>query len=172
MWSAAFSRNLEAEFEILVGVYSSKRCKSLWTATGLTCHAALCSAEIPGGRSGPSVWKKDLWERRKGSRCQISPFFPPLWGIHPAPMTSDLISSDVFFSPASLHTTTHPSVLLCASSRFQHQPESNMHQFFSRTALTLQCFWHHRFLCHIALKVLNIFGHSPSFSWLEHRNIT
>lgn len=75
MWSAPFSRNLETEFEIFVGVYSRKRCKSLWSATGPVCHAALCSAEITGGRSGPSVLKKDLWERRKGSQCQISPFF-------------------------------------------------------------------------------------------------
>lgn len=136
-----FSRNPGTEFEIFGGVYSSKRCKSLWSATGPTCHTALCSTEIPGGRSGPSVLKKDLWERRKGSQCQISPFFfPPLWGIRPAPMTSDLISSDAFFSPASLHTSTHPSLLLWTSSRFQYQPEQNMHQFFSRTALNLQCF--------------------------------
>lgn len=42
---------------------------------GPTCHTALCSAEIPGGRSGPSALKNNLWERRKGSQCQISPFF-------------------------------------------------------------------------------------------------
>lgn len=113
MWSAAFSRNLEAKFEIFVGVYSSKRCKSLWGATGPMCHAALRSAEILGGRSGLSVLKKDLWERRKGSWCQISPFFPPLWGIHPAPMTSALISSDAFFQSSfpSHHHISQPAAL-------------------------------------------------------------
>lgn len=75
-----FSRNPGTEFEIFGGIYSSKRCKSLWSATGPTCHTALCSTEIPGGRSGPSVLKKDLWERRKGSQCQISPFFSHLSG--------------------------------------------------------------------------------------------
>lgn len=79
-WSAAFSRNLGTEFDIFRGVYSIRRCKSHWSAMGPTCHTALHSAEIPGGRSGPSVLKNNLWEKRKGSQCQISPFFSHLSG--------------------------------------------------------------------------------------------
>lgn len=170
MWSAAFSRNPEAEFEIFVGVYSTKRCKSLWGATGPMCHAALCSAEILGGRSGLSVLKKDLWERRKGSWCQISPFFPPLWGIHPAPMTSALISSDAFFQSSfpSHHHTSQPAALslLQIPVLVWMKLASFFLQDSLRSPVLLTSF------CHVVSRVVSIFGRSPSFSWLKYKNIT
>lgn len=170
-WSAAFSRNLGAEFEIFGGVYSIKRCKSLWSAMGPTCHTALCAAEIPGGRSGPSVLKSYLWERTKGSQCQISPFFPPTSLGHSS--CSHDFKSDFFrclfqSSFPSHHHTSQPSALsllqIPASAWMKHA--SDFLQDSSQSPVFLTWF------CYAISRVVRIYGYFHFFSWLEYKNIS
>lgn len=106
--------------------------------THVPCCSVLCYS--PRRKVRPICIKRIYGKAEKGHSVRLLLFFPLLRGIRPAPMTSDLISSDVFFSLVSLHTIAHLSLLLWASSRSRYLPQWNIVQLFSRTALPLQWF--------------------------------
>lgn len=169
-WAAAFSRNLGTEFEIFGGVYSIKRCKSLWSATGPTCHTALCSVEIPGGRSGPSVLKNDLWERRKGSQCQISPFFSYLSGAF---ILLPWLQIWFLQMPFSVQLPFTPSHIPAFCSEPPPDSSISLNETcirFSPGQLSMSSVFNMILLC--SFKSGENFWSFPFFSWLEYKNIS
>lgn len=129
----------------------------------LKCHrtcvpscSTLCCSLRRKVKSTCTKWGS-VGKEESATVLDCSFFSPPLWGIHPAPMTSDLTFSDAFLSP--LPFTSAPAWERCSS--FTH----------SKTALTFQCSWHRHFLCHVVLRAVNIFGHNLSYTCLEYGEV-
>lgn len=109
-------------------VHSSNRYKSLWSATGPTCHSALYSAEVPRGRSSLSVLKEGSMGKEERVMVSDFSFFSTSLGLSSCShdFTSDFFRCLFQSSFPSQHHTSQPATLsllqIPVSAWMKHAP--------------------------------------------------
>lgn len=136
MWSAAFSRNLETEFEVFVGAYSSKRCKCLWSAIGPAC-SVLCWN--PKRKVSPICIKEG--SMGKEEKVMVSDFF--FSHLSGAFILLTWLQICFRWMSCLVQLSYTPLHIPACCSELLHIPVlawMKHASLFLRTALTLQCF--------------------------------